>query len=157
MKDKLPHFLLVLSLIALNSCSKKDSCDEGAVFVLESNCETHIQLRQGSISYSGNGFLYVYTGLDEPMTTSHTIGFADVGTVESLCEIEGIPSSDGFRLRVDLIKGHGIIVKERAGDGQAIYDRIYVEDLIQKADKGVPEDGIPTQATLRIQKNWRSQ
>ena len=150
--------ILLLSLIGINSCSKKDSCEEGAVFVLESNCETQIQFQQGSISYSGNGFLYVYTGADEPMTTSHTIGFADVGIVESLCEIEKTPNSDGFRLRVDLIKGHGIIVKERAGDGQATYDRIYVEDLIQNANKGVPgEDGTPIKATLRIQKNWRSQ
>lgn len=152
------NILILLSLIALNSCSKKDTCDEGSVFVLEPNCETQIQLQQGSISYSGNGFLYVYTGADEPMTDSHTIGFADVGTVESLCEIEKIPNSDDFRLRVDLIKGHGIIVKERTGDGQATYDRINVEKLIPNANKGVPEeDGTPIKATLRIQKNWRNQ
>ena len=105
--------------------------------------------------------MYSGEGQNLPMTAEERVGFADMGEVESLCDMKKVPSISNFRTAISLKKHHGIIVLTITEDGHRIYHRIFVEDLIRNGDSEViyDEHGFaypnPTKAVLKMQNGWK--
>ena len=90
------------------------------------------------------------------MTAEERVGFADMGEVESLCDMKKVPSISNFRTAISLKKHHGIIVLTVSEDGHRIYHRFFIKDLIKMESKGIgDEEIVPTKAVIKMQSGWK--
>lgn len=157
MKKKYLLTLLVTTVI-LFSCSKETVCDVGYINTFKAELTTWINLNNDCrpICYDGYGRMYSGEGQNLPMTAEERVGFADMGEVESLCDMKNVPSISNFRTAISLKKHHGIIVLTITEDGHRIYHRFFIEDLIKMESKGIGDEVIvPTKAVIKMQSGWK--
>lgn len=147
----------VATVVTLFSCSKETTCDVGYINTFKAELTTHINLNSDCqpICYDGYGRMYSGEGQNLPMTAEERVGFADMGEVESLCDMKKIPNISNFRTAISLKKHHGIIVLTITEDGHCMYHRFFVEDLIKIESKGIDDEEIvSTKAVVRMQNGW---
>ena len=148
----------VAIVVILFSCSKETTCDVGYINTFKAENTTLINLNNDCppICYSGYGTMYSGERQNLPMTAEERVGFADMGEVESLCDMKKVPSISNFRTTISLKKHHGIIVITVTEDGHRIYHRFFVEDLIKMESKGIgDEEIVPTKAVIKMQNGWK--